>query len=208
MCFWLGWAHLNLKLSAEGLVGISVDPGYTQAWVVSWLTPDIVFLAGMVCGTWISHFFISSVSMQAQACFHTNCRVRGTKEQAQVLSNEHLCQIYQHPLAKSHGWTTSYHMTGPNHIIWPPTGVGRHCVVNAFVCYSDFPSGMRDELPQLICMLLEGILQISAQFRDCLSWREPPHKDHAPFLGQLYSVIGWRRVLKSGPSTPAMNYSE
>lgn len=47
----MGWAHLNLKLSAEGLVGISVDPGYTQAWVVSWLTPDIVFLAGMVCGT-------------------------------------------------------------------------------------------------------------------------------------------------------------
>ena len=96
---------------------------------------------------------------------------------------------HTHMLAKSHGWTT---YTSHGH---PSEWEGLWWIT---VCYSDFSSGIKDKLPQLMQLPLKGTPQILliAQFRNGFSWREPPHQKPCFLPGQLYSVIGWHKSVK------------
>lgn len=83
------------------------------------------------------------------------------------------------------------------HITCPPIWVGGP-LVNTFVCYSDFSSGIKDKPPHLTQLPLKGTPEILliAQFRNGFSWREPPHQKPFYLPGQLYSVIGWHKSVK------------
>lgn len=130
--------------------------------------------AGMALGTWISHSFLSSFSMQAWAVLTL---IAEQEEQKDKLNHSRAFQwMLLSDLLTSIGQTTRLnHMAGLNHITWPPIWVGGPCVVNGFMCYSDSP-GMKDKISQLMWVLLEGIPQILAQFGNCLDWRKPPHQ--------------------------------
>lgn len=94
-------------------------------------------------------------------------------------------------------------MTKPNHISWPSIWEGRHCVVKAIACYSDSSWGMKDQLSQLMWMLLEGFLKCHLSSGIAIAKEATLPKTIPPSWGISYSVIGWHRSIKTWPFYPS-----